>query len=87
MRDCNDKMEEGYIYHDEWSDNEVEKHDTHTFIGRGKKLILQIGPLLQLVFMFRDINNFGTLIDSKCGKIIHLMTSIPCCSIVHGHDF
>jgi hypothetical protein len=28
-------MEEGYIYHDEWSDNEIEKHE-HTYFGRGK---------------------------------------------------
>lgn len=47
-------MEEGYIYHDEWSDNEIEKTwHTYFFIGRGKKLILQIGLLLQLIFMFR----------------------------------
>lgn len=25
-------MEEGYIYHDEWSDNEIEKHDTHILL-------------------------------------------------------
>ncbi len=49
---CNDKMEEGYIYHDEWSDNEIEKHDTHTSLVEAK-LILQLGLLLQLVCMFQ----------------------------------
>jgi hypothetical protein len=44
-------MEEGYIYHDEWSDNEIEKHDTHTSLVEAK-LILQLGLLLQLVCMF-----------------------------------
>jgi len=78
-------MGEGCIYHDEWSDNEIEKYDTHTLVEA--KLILQIGLLLKLVFMFRDINKYCTPIDSKCGKIIHLVTSIPCCSIVHGHNF
>lgn len=35
------------------------------------------------------MNNFCTPIDySKCGKNhLKLMTSIPCRSIVHGHDF